>query len=60
MGRPQLQKIEAFSSDQEHVYECDMHIWVVYINPEGHLAKIRREFDGRDCKAFSRARRGLE
>jgi hypothetical protein len=60
MGCPQVKKIEAFSSEQEHVYESDMYIWVVHIKPEGHPAKIQCEFDEHDRKAFSRARRGLE
>ena len=60
MACRQLRKVEVLSSDHEHVYECDSCVRVVHVHPDRHPAEIQTEFDGHDCRQFSRTRRGVE
>jgi hypothetical protein len=59
MACRQLRKVEALSSDREHVYECDSCLWVVNVHPDRHPDEIEAEFNEHNCREFSRARRGL-
>jgi hypothetical protein len=53
MARRQLRKVEALSSETEHVYECDSCVWVVHVNPERHPDEIEMQFDEHDCEKYS-------
>ena len=60
MAFRQLRKVEALSSETDHVYECDACIWVVHVSPERHPAEIQMEFDRHDCKEYSMNQRRCE
>lgn len=53
MAHRQLRKVEALSSEREHVYECDSCVWVVNVNPERHPDEVQMEFDEHKCEEHS-------
>jgi len=53
MAFRQLRKVEALSSEMEHVYECDSCVWVVHVSTERHVQEVQMEFNGHDCNEYS-------
>lgn len=49
----QPKKLEALSSDREHIYESESRILVVHVVPERHPNEIRLEFARRKDERYS-------
>jgi hypothetical protein len=43
-------KVEAWSTDQMYVYECDSCQWIVQASPDAYWVEIESEFDVHDCE----------
>jgi hypothetical protein len=52
-GKRSLRKLEAVSTDKEHVYECDACVWMVTVSPERSFGEIQAEFEEHDCSENS-------
>jgi len=52
-GKRKLRKIETMSTDTNHVYECDMCIWMMETSPDQSPIEVELEFNAHDCKANS-------
>jgi hypothetical protein len=52
MACRQLRKVEALSSDHQHLYECDSCLWVVHVASHRHSREIEMEFDQHKCEEY--------
>lgn len=50
-GKRKLRRIDAMSTEQEQVYECDLCAWLLRV--EADFGEIQAEFDEHDCKVNS-------
>ena len=49
MDHRNIRKVEAWSTDQMYVYECDDCLCIVQASPDAYWAEIESEFDADDC-----------
>jgi hypothetical protein len=54
-----LRKLENVSRDTEHVYECDVCMWMLIVPPDRKFSEIQSEFEGHDCKENSLKKRPI-
>jgi hypothetical protein len=54
-----LRKWEKVSGDKEHVYECDVCMWMLVVSPDRVFSDIQSEFDRHDCKQNSLKKRPI-
>jgi hypothetical protein len=57
MAFRQLRKVEALSSETEHVYKCDSCVWVVHVSPDRHIDEVQMDFDEHKCEEYSVSKR---
>ena len=44
-----MKRVEALSTEQEHVFECSACPYLLRVLPQASIEEIRLEFDSHDC-----------